>query len=170
MSVEILSLHWNADFAQIRFSVAMSHQAIRLTLKSDPSVVLMVYELGNGLNIASAPDGTWTPNNPHTIYSGTVTDINRGFVEAHVNPALRTESMLTSKKRGARLCKLGQQSDATDEFFNTYLPLIKGMIKAGHRDTKVERMKDLIKDLGDLTEDEMLDLWRCARAEEVMSS
>jgi hypothetical protein len=169
MSVKIESEYWEAEFTQVSFSRGSSIPAIKLTLKSD-LVNLMVYELGNGVNIATVGKNGWRTDSGHTVYSGVLTDTNRGFVEAHVNPTLRAEPLYIGKKKGASLVRQGKQSPETDDFFSHHLPLIKGMLDSSKRNVKLERMKALVKDLGDLSEEEMLDLWREARAEEVMSS
>jgi len=167
---------WDSREVTISYTPGSKHVAIELTLKARPHVKLVVYELGDGLHVAQAP---WRPGSRNTVIpkGQTPTDKNAGFVEACVNPALLEKvkadpGVTFEKARGqgaglARRCKL---SPETEEVFSHHVSAHGGLLAQSKRRAKVDAMKSIVKQLGDMSEEEMLEIWREARAEEVMES
>lgn len=169
MSRELL---WDSRPTQVSFSRNGSrYAAVELSLKARPSVRLVVYEVGDGVHVAlpKLERNTVVPSGQRP------TDRNVGFVEALVNPDIRTAAVpgLTwdkARKRGEALARRGQASPEALEVFEYHLGQHTGLLAQSRRREQVEAMKSIVKRLGDLTEEEMIEVWREARAEEVMES
>jgi hypothetical protein len=167
---------WDSHEVQISFTRHSAHVAIELTLRSDPNVKLVLYELSDGLHIAH---GSWRSDSKNTIIprGQSPTDKNLGFVEACVNPTLRAKMKACPgltfdqiRNHGASLARKGKLSPETLEVFQFHVSSHQGLLKQIERRRKIEAMKQLIKELGDMEEQEMLEIWREACAEKVMES
>jgi hypothetical protein len=169
--------HWDSREVQIKFSRNNGgFVGVELTLRARPNIKLTLYELGDGLHIAR---GAWKGDNQNTVIPTGLgpTDKNEGFVEACVNQNLLDKNKADpgvpfekTRLQGASLARKGKLSPETLEVFQVHVASHKGMLAQTKRRQKVDAMKSIVKQLGDLTEDEMLDIWREARAEEVMES
>jgi hypothetical protein len=160
---------WDSQPTTVRFSrQGTVFNAVELTLRSNGRK-LVIYELSNGLSIMEGP---FSPiGNSTRITGSSPTDVNMGFVEALVNPNLRDVTKFARmRQKGATLARQGKLSPETIEVFGVHIPTIRSMLDQSRRKQQVERMKALITDLGDMTEEEVLDIWREARTEEVMKS
>jgi hypothetical protein len=132
-----------------------------------------MYELADGIHIAQGP---WRYDGRSTVIpAGEAPNTkNQGFVEACVNPTLLSYvtkagvSFDQAKIAGARFARKGKLSPETVELFTQHVTT--GMLAQTKRREKVRFMKGIVKQLGDMTEEDMLDIWREARTEEVMDS
>lgn len=160
--------YWDSRLSSVVFTPGgTKYTAVELTLSSDPSIQLLLFELNNGLNLAVGP---WSPKSPSTLIREIPTDINKGFVEALINPSLSEIIFSKAKQQGSALARQNKLSPETNEVFDLHVNSSESLFAQSKRKEKVERMKSMIKDLGDMTEEEVLDIWREARTEEVMSS
>ena len=165
---------WDAEPTRVSFSRhGTRYLAVSLTLRSDPSVRLVVYEVGDGFHVATPKMDRSTVVPRGRAFN----DTNVGFVEACVNPDIREKLAADpglkwdrAKGQGAALARKGRASPAALEVFQVHLGQHTGLLARTRRAEQVEAMKSIVKQLGDLSEDEMLDVWREARAEEVMES
>jgi hypothetical protein len=167
-------LLWDSAPTQVSFSRGGSRYiAVRLTLRARPDVKLVVYEVGDGVHVARErlERNTVVPRGQRP------NDTNLAFVEACVNPGilakLAADPGLTwdrAKKQAAALVRRGQESPEAREVLEYHLGQHTGLLARSRRLEQVEAMKSIVKRLGDMTEEEMLEVWREARAEEVMES
>jgi hypothetical protein len=173
MSPDLL---WDSREVQISFSRHSSHVAIELTLRARPSVKLVLYEVCDGLHIAQGP---WRHTSKNTVIPRgfKATDKNEGFVEACCNPTLLAKMQADpgitfeqARNQGASLARRCKLSPETEELFAHHITAHTGLLAQTKRRAQVTAMKSIVKQLGDLSEEEMLDIWREARAEEVMES
>jgi hypothetical protein len=169
------STYWDSRETSIQYTPGGTrHVAIELTLRARPGIKLVMYELADGIHIAQGP---WRYDGRSTVIpAGDPPNTkNQGFVEAMVNEdlqaRLQTDSSVTfdwAKAQGARFARKGKLSPETIELFMRHVTA--GMLAQTKRREKVRLMKGIVKQLGDMTEDEMLEIWRESRAEEVMDS
>lgn len=168
---------WDSREVSISFTRHQAHVAVELTLRRDPTVQLVLYELGDGLHVARKEGGRWSTSCRNTVVPPRhhPTDKNLGFVEACVSDSLRHPpapglTFEQCRQKGATLARRGKLSPETLEVFDLHVASHKGLLKQTERRRKVDAMKRIVKELGDMDEEEMLSVWREARAEEVMES
>ena len=172
MSAEHL---WDSKPSQIRFSYKGNyHNAVELVLRAPhkmslPNLKIIIYELSDGIHIMTA-DMKASTVIPKGVKGVKGTEKNFAFVEALVNRDLSSLEWDKAKQAAARLVRKGLVSAETQEVFAVHVSNSTGLLATTRRRLQVETMKATIKQLGDLTEEEMLDIWREARTEEVMDA
>ena len=167
-----MSQLWETSKTTIGFGPAWrtnqtNFSAVKLTLKSNPSIELLIYELPNGINISnlSKIHTSIIPKNSIPVLR------NYAFVEAVCNPAIdKTQGMIKARKEAETACRKQIMLPETLEVFNVHLDKYTGLLAKIKRLHRVQMMKGVIKELGDMTESEVLEIWREARCEEVSDS